>query len=383
MSESETAATGRREFLQTVVAATVLAAALVDTAEAQPAQRDVFVKHAYQEHTVDLGEVAMNYVVSGRATNPALLLLPAQTESWWGFEKAIALLDKEFQVFAVDLRGQGRSTWTPRRYTLDNMGNDLVRFIALVIKRPVITSGCSSGGVLSAWLSAFAMPGQVRGSHYEDPPLFTSEFNPSSPANERYQDFVKFLGDQWSIGDWKGLVASRAAGPRPDSAPWVAEPSYRASTESQGIRSRVGARLSRGHGRPELPARSHAGASESAGALHAPRPRGRSRHGSALRSDFRPAGHQGAGDRHSGGPTVRVRLTTRSDARDASIRSCPLRAGAGNVGQDTSCVMHQPLNSRPSRGPSGQIRRSLRNTEGGQHGNRNQNDRRRGAGSRR
>ena len=34
MSESETAATGRRDFLQTVVAAPVLAAALVDTAQA-------------------------------------------------------------------------------------------------------------------------------------------------------------------------------------------------------------------------------------------------------------------------------------------------------------------------------------------------------------
>ena len=171
----------------------------------------MFVKHAYEEHTVNLGEVVMNYVVSGRATSPALLLIPGQTESWWGFEKAIALLDKEFQVFAVDLRGQGRSTWTPRRYTLDNMGNDLVRFIALVIKRPVITSGCSSGGVLSAWLSAFAMPGQVRGSHYEDPPLFSSEYNPlygqsirQTAVSASFQAFSKFLGDQWSIGDWKG-----------------------------------------------------------------------------------------------------------------------------------------------------------------------------------
>ena len=218
MSESETSATGRRDFLQTVIAAPVLAAALVDTAHAEPAPRDVFVKHAYQEHTVNLGEVVMNYVVSGPATSPALLLIPGQTESWWGFEKAIALLDKEFQVFAVDLRGQGRSTWTPRRYTLDNMGNDLVRFIALVIKRPVITSGCSSGGVLSAWLSAFAMPGQVRGSHYEDPPLFASEYNPlygqsirQTAVSATFQEFAKFLGDQWSIGDWKGMVASRAA----------------------------------------------------------------------------------------------------------------------------------------------------------------------------
>jgi len=216
MPESETSAKGRREFLQAVLVAPGLAAALVDTAHAEPAQRDVFVKHAYQEHTVNLGEVVMNYVVSGPATRPALLLIPGQTESWWGFEKAIALLDKEFQVFAVDLRGQGRSTWTPRRYTLDNMGNDLVRFIALAIKRPVITSGCSSGGVLSAWLSAFAMPGQVRGAHYEDPPLFSSEYNPlygqsirQTAVSAAFQQFAKYLGDQWSIGDWKGMVASR------------------------------------------------------------------------------------------------------------------------------------------------------------------------------
>ena len=224
MSEFETSPSGRRDFLQTVLAAPALAAALVDTAQAAPAQRDVFVKHAYEERSVNLGEVAMNYVVSGQAANPALLLIPGQTESWWGFEKAIALLDKDFQVFAVDLRGQGRSTWTPRRYTLDNMGNDLVRFIALVIKRPVITSGCSSGGVLSAWLSAFAMPGQLRGSHYEDPPLFSSETNPlygqsirQSAVSAAFEGFAKFLGDQWSIGDWKGLVASRAAAARPSS----------------------------------------------------------------------------------------------------------------------------------------------------------------------
>ena len=140
-----------------------------------PADRNVFVPHAYPEQTIDLGEVTMNYAVSGSPDKPALLLIPGQTESWWGFEAAMAILDKEFQVFAVDLRGQGRSTWTPGRYTLDNMGNDLVRFIALAIRRPAIVSGNSSGGVLAAWLSAFAMPGQIRGVHVEDPPLFASE----------------------------------------------------------------------------------------------------------------------------------------------------------------------------------------------------------------
>ena len=121
----------------------------------------------------------MNYAVSGDPGRPALLLVPGQTESWWGYEKALPLLAGHFQAYAVDLRGQGRSSWTPGRYTLDNLGNDLVRFIDLVIGRPTLVSGLSSGGVLAAWLSAYAKPGQVRGAVYGDPPLFSSETRPA------------------------------------------------------------------------------------------------------------------------------------------------------------------------------------------------------------
>ena len=182
-----------------------------------------FVPHAYEERSADLGEVVMNYAEAGSSDNPPLLLIPGQTESWWGYEGAMALLAKEFHVFAVDLRGQGRSTWTPGRYTLDNMGNDLVRFIATVIKRPVITSGCSSGGVLSAWLSAFAMPGQLRGAVYEDPPLFSSTPNPlfgqsiKQSIGPLFRVQSKYLGDQWSIGDWEGFRRGLAN----DSAPFL------------------------------------------------------------------------------------------------------------------------------------------------------------------
>ena len=158
----------------------------------------------------------MNYAVAGSPDKPALLLIPGQTESWWGFEKAMALLEKDFQVFAVDLRGQGRSTRTPGRYTLDNMGNDLVRFIALVIKRPVVVSGNSSGGLLAAWLAAFAMPGQIRGAHLEDPPLFAAELTPAHGQSIRqsivgpvFARLNKHLGDQWSLGDWAGMHRAR------------------------------------------------------------------------------------------------------------------------------------------------------------------------------
>ena len=76
-----------------------------------------YVSHTYPEQMVNLGEISMNYTVTGAE---------------------------------VDLRGQGRSTRTPGRYTLDNMGDDLVRFMQIVIQKPCIVAGLSSGGVLSA-----------------------------------------------------------------------------------------------------------------------------------------------------------------------------------------------------------------------------------------
>ena len=91
------------------------------------------------------------------------------------------------------------------------MGNDLVRFMDLVVRRPTIVSGLSSGGVLSAWLSAYAKPGQVIAALYEDPPLFASEVQPGCGPGIRqgigamFDLWSTFLGDQWSIGAWDAM----------------------------------------------------------------------------------------------------------------------------------------------------------------------------------
>jgi pimeloyl-ACP methyl ester carboxylesterase len=186
---------------------------------------ETYVPHAFDEHLADLGEVQMNYATVGDASKPALLLIPAQTESWWGYEQALPLLAPHFNAYAVDLRGQGRTTRTPGRYTLDNMGNDLVRFVDAVIARPTLVSGLSSGGVLAAWLSAYAPPHRIAGAHYEDPPLFASETRPAigpgigQSIGPLLALFAKYLGDQWSIGDWDGLLAAV-----PDELPeWLAK----------------------------------------------------------------------------------------------------------------------------------------------------------------
>lgn len=191
-----------------------------------------YVSHDLPEQVVDLGEVQMSYVTVGDESSPAFLLIPGQTESWWGYEKALPLLADHVQAFAVDLRGQGRSSRTPGRYTLDNMGNDLVRFIDEVIGRPTFVSGLSSGGVLSAWLSAYAKPGQVLAAVYEDPPLFASEVRPAIGPSIRqtigpvFDLWSSYLGDQWSIGAWEAMrtAASVRLPPRLQGIPFGEEP---------------------------------------------------------------------------------------------------------------------------------------------------------------
>ncbi|GAB2512535.1 alpha/beta fold hydrolase [Nocardia heshunensis] len=177
---------------------------------------NTFVPHAFTEHVVDLGEVRMNYVVEGDPNSPALLLVPGNGDSWWTYEEAIRLLSPDFQVYAVDVRGHGRSSWTPGRYTVDNVGGDLVRFIDLVIGRPTFVAGNSAGGVFTAWLAAYAKPGQIRAVILEDPPLFTSEAAPKyGPGSYQavaplFAVRAKWLGDQWSIGDYAGLMRAMA-----------------------------------------------------------------------------------------------------------------------------------------------------------------------------
>ncbi|MCW5759518.1 MAG: alpha/beta hydrolase, partial [Phenylobacterium sp.] len=60
--------------------------------------------------------------------------------------------------------------------------------------------------------SAYALPGQLRGAIYEDPPLFASELTPAFGPSVRqtivgpvFQNFATFLGDQWGVGDWAGM----------------------------------------------------------------------------------------------------------------------------------------------------------------------------------
>ena len=173
---------------------------------------DLFVPHRHPERTVDLGEVRVNHAVLGDPDATPLVLVPGQSDSWWSYETVMPALAERFRVFAVDLRGQGRSTWTPGRYTLDLIAGDVQRFLDVVVGRPAVVAGHSSGGLVAAWLSAYAKPGQVLAVCCEDAPLFSSEARPAvgqsidQALGPLFALWSTWLGDQWRIGDVAGMT---------------------------------------------------------------------------------------------------------------------------------------------------------------------------------
>ena len=162
-----------------------------------------YVTHSFPEQLAVLGEVQMNYVAVGDPSKPALLLIPGQSESWWGYEGALPLLAEHFQ--ALRCRPPRPGALEPNARSLHaRQHGQRPRPLHRHRHRPaVLVSGLSSGGVLSAWLSAYAKPGQVLAAHYEDPPLFASETNPATGQGIRqaigamFELWSSYLGPQW------------------------------------------------------------------------------------------------------------------------------------------------------------------------------------------
>ena len=96
------------------------------------------------------------YVCAGekQSNKPALLLVHgfgASTDHW---RKNIAQLQEQFQVWAIDLLGFGRSAKPNQEYTGSLWQEQLHDFIQEVIKQPTVLAGNSLGGYASICVAA-------------------------------------------------------------------------------------------------------------------------------------------------------------------------------------------------------------------------------------
>lgn len=126
------------------------------------------------ERDVELASVRLHYA-EGPKAGPPLVLVPGQSMPWQSYQKVMPALMKRFHVFALDVRGHGKSAHTPGAYSLARCGQDLVEFLRAVVPGPAICAGNSSGGLIALYAAAHA-PERVRALLLEDPPLFSTEW---------------------------------------------------------------------------------------------------------------------------------------------------------------------------------------------------------------
>ena len=142
-------------------------------------------RRGFTENTVEVTEgVSVNYV-RGPAGGRPLVLIPAQMGTWRTYARSAADLSTDFEVYAVDVPGHGASSWTPGRYSWDEVGGHLRTFLRDVVGGPAIVSGNSSGGIFALWLAAEA-PECVEAIVFEDAPVFSVEW-------PRFRDRDRFV----------------------------------------------------------------------------------------------------------------------------------------------------------------------------------------------
>ncbi|HET9962700.1 MAG TPA: alpha/beta hydrolase [Nitrospiraceae bacterium] len=113
--------------------------------------------------------VKLNYLDHGASSGQPLVMLHGGAWRWQEYLSLIPTLGRRWHVYALDLRGNGRSGWVPGKYRLEDFAEDNTEFVRR-LKAPAVVVGHSLGGAV-ALLVAARSPGKIKGLIIEDAPL--------------------------------------------------------------------------------------------------------------------------------------------------------------------------------------------------------------------
>jgi pimeloyl-ACP methyl ester carboxylesterase len=105
------------------------------------------------EHEFDAGEVRLNYA-EGPANGPPLVLLHGLGRRWQVFLPLIPALSMRWHIYALDLRGHGKSGHVSRGYGGKHYADDVARFLRERVSAPAILFGHSLGGMVGMWVAS-------------------------------------------------------------------------------------------------------------------------------------------------------------------------------------------------------------------------------------
>ncbi|CAM5593958.1 alpha/beta fold hydrolase [Streptomyces antimycoticus] len=157
--------------------------------------------------SVELGGIRLAYQVSGPPDAPPLVLLHALGEDATDWDVVAPVLARSRRVYALDLRGHGRSDW-PRDYSLELMRADVLAVLDELALGQVELVGHSMGGIV-AYLIASDHPQRVARLVLEDVGVPRPR-RPTTPAKPEGE--LAF--------DWEMVPAIRKQIDTPDPVWW-------------------------------------------------------------------------------------------------------------------------------------------------------------------
>ncbi len=122
-----------------------------------------------QEKIFDTGKVKINYLDSGSPSAEPLVMLHGGAWRWQEYLTLIPSLSQRWHVYAMDLRGNGRSGWVAGHYRIEDFTEDIVTFLRQ-LDAPAVLVGHSLGGAI-ALMAAAQCPEKVKALIIEDAPL--------------------------------------------------------------------------------------------------------------------------------------------------------------------------------------------------------------------
>jgi len=161
-----------------------------------------------RDQAVVVGRLRLIYRAAGDPAASPVVLLHALGEDSSTWDRVGHELSDGYRVYAVDLRGHGRSDW-PGTYTFEAMRDDVAGFLdVLAVDRAALVAHSMGAGV--AGMLAQHQPHRVTALVLEEPPPLPPL--PERPVPPRPDGPLSF--------DWAAVRAITAERNRPDVAWW-------------------------------------------------------------------------------------------------------------------------------------------------------------------
>jgi pimeloyl-ACP methyl ester carboxylesterase len=126
------------------------------------------------ESVYDMGLVQLNYAEGGAMDKPALVFLHGLTGRWQAYTEEFETYGKDWHIYALDLRGHGKSSKPDQGYAIPDYARDVISFLNGEVGEAVVLVGHSTGALVTLAVAASA-PDTVRAIIANDPPLLGAD----------------------------------------------------------------------------------------------------------------------------------------------------------------------------------------------------------------